>query len=366
MDADEFNEFISSCIYHQVTFVLKNLISKSIDYLLNQYIFFARLAKHMELKQNKQQCYELPVVPAIYEVGVIFLAKFVANKGSDDYKDNLVTVFTDIDKLHQKLIDNPSDSNWYLDYYSDNNPNPAKQDNYGSYNESMNENNNNNRNRNDNNYNNYNKNYNDYSKKENEPNYPSSNRSTVNPYNSSNINIGKYSSNNYEDENKRNENSNNSQHNVCDVLLDRLFNIRTKDRRDISLRESLHEFIDSFYERNLNEKCCRCSACINDNHGQRKTKAEFIEVLKLLKYFYNLDVFSPDKCYIYNSTGSVNDYVYTDDTLPTFQHFLNQLIHIEAYFKTVGNFIGNFKELIQKANYALAQNKKSFDMETNF
>ncbi|OUM57575.1 hypothetical protein PIROE2DRAFT_67816, partial [Piromyces sp. E2] len=83
----------------------------------------------MEIKQNKQQYYELPVVPALYQIGVVYLAKYVSNYGNENYKDEMITFTTDIDELYRKLKENPSECNWYLDYYSENNPDPAKEDN---------------------------------------------------------------------------------------------------------------------------------------------------------------------------------------------------------------------------------------------
>ncbi|ORX45555.1 hypothetical protein BCR36DRAFT_585583 [Piromyces finnis] len=357
MNDCELKEFMNSCIYHQVTFILRNFICKCIDYLLSQYIYFSRISKQIEINQNKKQYYELPVVPAIYQVGIVLLAKYVANYGQDNSENNYLTYSTNIETFNRKLR---KEQQQFSDSFnnetipssssssSSSSPPPPPPPN-GQATIPMNTNNN------------INSWYLTPSKVKDKEYSPS--MSYLPPQTPSTF---------IEEEKKVKEKMEKEKeeylhtYNICDELLDQLFSIKTKDKKDISLRESLHAFIDTFYDKNLNEKCGGCHSCIHDNHGQCKTKAEFIEVLKLLKYFYHNDMYHPDNCAVYQSTDDMNNHIYTTDTKPTYQFFYEELVRVEMYFKSAERFSVNFKKLIKEANFTLSQNRNFFDMETQF
>ncbi|KAL6612979.1 hypothetical protein U3516DRAFT_868905 [Neocallimastix sp. 'constans'] len=265
MEVNEIDNFMSSCIYHQIAYILKNVISKSIDYLLNQFMYFCRLAKHKAIHLEKPQYYEFPSVIFIYEIGTIFLSKYVANHGIDDYNDQIVTFKTDIEELRQKLKNNS-------------------------------------------------------------------------------------------------------------------FENKIKSQYDIIIGKDIHDIIDLYYKSNMENKYYYCKYCqkqkksqnnINNTNGSNnnkplKTKEEFIELLKLLKYFYNLDEYIHQNCNIYKCHNQINNYLFTDSSLPTYQFFYDELVKINSYAVEAKQYVDNFKYLIEKAKNALNQGLDSFEIDTKF
>eukprot|EP00833_Pecoramyces_ruminatium_P002838 jgi/Orpsp1_1/1176870/evm.model.c7180000059338.1 len=123
MTIEEMKEFMSSCIYHQIVFILKNVISKCIDCSLCSFIFLSRITMKKLTISKIFYYYEFPSIIALYEIGTIYLAKYVANNGSDIYNDSIIDFSTNIDELKKRLKSGVSDNNWYIgkQYLSDTN-----------------------------------------------------------------------------------------------------------------------------------------------------------------------------------------------------------------------------------------------------
>jgi len=353
MTNNELNDFISSCVYHQIVFILKNFLSKSIDFLLNQNMFYLRIAKKKESQINMIQYYEYPSVIALYEYGVVYLSKYVANYGNDYYNDNLITFSTDIHELNKKIKNNYDDNNWYI----------GRQEPYDtlSYLKNLNK-----ENSNDNNKNNQNDNANN--------NYYYSNNEDYNNNNNSNNNNGNNYLNNYSNVNNKDDRKESfmetkvdydyidMKYNICDKILDLISHSEGRD--DINLGEKLYKIIDMHYCQNIKEKCTGCKDCLN-NHGSDNSKENFIEILKLLKYFCNLNEYIPNNCDIYKCRDHINNYIYFDSSIITYQYYFNELSKMEYYFKSIDTYIKNFKYLINKAKEALNQGIHMFDVDSN-
>ncbi|ORY07575.1 hypothetical protein LY90DRAFT_678279 [Neocallimastix californiae] len=255
MENNEMNEFFHFCIYHQITFILKNIISKCIDFLLNNYMYYERLAKLKVNNLNKPHYYEFSSILSLYEIGISYLSKYVVSHDENEFKT----------KTKYKI------------------------DEYNLY-------------------------------------------------------------------------------DICEPLLELINNSEKKEENDITLEKPINDLIDQYYYKNINARYKYCKYCCrylkknwrNDN----ERKEDFIEILKLLKYFYNIDEFIPQNCPIYKSLQSINKYLYTNSSLPTYQYFLEELISISKYFKEVDNYIENFKYLIEQANFALRNGKDSFEINT--
>ncbi|KAG4084352.1 hypothetical protein H8356DRAFT_1016091 [Neocallimastix lanati (nom. inval.)] len=330
MTNNELNDFISSCVYHQIVFILKNVLSKSIDFLLNQNMFYLRIAKKKESQINMIQYYEYPSVIALYEYGVVYLSKYVANYGNDYYNDNLITFSTDIHELNKKIKNNYDDNNWYI----------GRQEPYDtlSYLKNLNK-----ENSNDNNKNNQNDNANN--------NYYYSNNEDYNNNNNKSFM-----------ETKVDYDYIDMKYNICDKILDLISHSEGRD--DINLGEKLYKIIDMHYCQNIKEKCTGCKDCLN-NHGSDNSKENFIEILKLLKYFCNLNEYIPNNCDIYKCRDHINNYIYFDSSIITYQYYFNELSKMEYYFKSIDTYIKNFKYLINKAKEALNQGIHMFDVDSN-
>eukprot|EP00833_Pecoramyces_ruminatium_P003952 jgi/Orpsp1_1/1177984/evm.model.c7180000063625.1 len=133
MDIKEVNDFMSSCLYHQIIYILKNIISKSIDFFLNQYMYIVRLAKFKEHLLNKPQYFELPTAMSLYQIGILFLSKYIANNGKND--DNyLISLSTNLKELNERLKEDNNENNWYIGKQypnqNDNNTNNNEPKNY--------------------------------------------------------------------------------------------------------------------------------------------------------------------------------------------------------------------------------------------
>jgi len=297
MTEEEINDFLSSCIYHQMAFILSNILTKCIDFLLNQHLVISRIAKFIEIKQKKPQYYEGPSIFALYELGVVYLAKFISNHSVDYYDDQVHTISTNVDQMIEKLKRNSSDNNWYTGK-----PKIIKE--------------------------------------EQQTNHKVSLINQANLEKDFDIN------------------------NLCEPLLEFIYNAKSKDPFDLNFDDILYKFVDHYYHRNMEKKYHHCKKCLNTNKNKQYSKEEFIEVLKLLKYFFNTDEYTPDKCYLYKYYNKINDYLYFDSTNPTYAYFLNELIKIERYFKNTDEYIENFKYLIKKARYSTKYGLNSFEMNS--
>lgn len=365
MTNEEIYEFNSSCIYHKIICILKNVINKNIDWLLNQYIFLSRLSIKKAIESEKTQYYEFPSVIALYEIGTIYLSKYIANHGIENYSDDLITFFTDIDKLKVKINSN----NWYFGMSNYLNINEKKTDKIDKI-ETFNI-------KNSTNLiieNNKNKNI----KKMNQD-IDSNNRNKIFKNEFISVHENDYYNNNDDDNKNFYTNTNNKQffknelHNnenkiekskdICEYILELIINSK-KPTEYCNLGEILHDFIDHNYHNDIKEKKHCCKECINGN--KNNSKDEFIEILKILKYFYHANNFVPKHCSIYKSHDNVNKIVYTDSSLPTYQYFYNELSKLLLYTKEAADYVNNFKYLIDKANYALNNGIDSFENDTIF
>ncbi|KAL6597665.1 hypothetical protein U3516DRAFT_606082, partial [Neocallimastix sp. 'constans'] len=324
MSNDEMNDFISSCVYHQIVFILKNIISKSIDFMLNQNMYILRIAKKKENQLNKTQYYEYSSFFTLYEYGIIYLSKYVTNHGLDYYDDHLITFSTDIYKLNQKIINNYSDDNWYV----------GRQEPYDTdgHLEDV--------------------------KKEDICCKPIISNLIDNDNNNKNDNIKNSSF-----ENKIKYDNINIKYDLCDIILDLLNDSIGRD--DINLGKSLHEIIDLYYYPNIEEKYHSCKKCLkNNDYGH--SKEYFIEILKLLKYFINLNEYTSDNCLIYRCNNQINDFLYSDPSIITYDFYFKELIKMEFYYKGIGKFIENFRYLIDKANSAINQGTNTLNIDSTF
>jgi len=330
MTKDETNDFISSCIYHQVVFILKNILSKCIDFILNQNMYFLRLAKYKETKENKSQYYETPCVISLYEYGIIYLSKYVANHGNDNY-DDLVTFSTDIEELNKRLKNNYNDKNWYV----------GRQEVYDNPQSAI-----------------------DQNKECNEDNKNIDDLKNIFNIINNDINIDNNNSNISQtkvtmecDDNIINSN------NLCEQILDLIRISEGKD--DINIGQKLQNLVDLSFTKNIKEKCHTCKNCLK-NTDFDNNKEMFIEVLKLLKYFINHDEYIPRCCNIYKYHDNINNYLYTNQSLITYKYYYNELIDMEKYIKGIHDYNENFKYLVNKANNAIKKGMNSFEIDTHF
>ncbi|KAG4107215.1 hypothetical protein H8356DRAFT_920920 [Neocallimastix lanati (nom. inval.)] len=258
-------------------FILKNVISKCIDCLLTYYVFLARLSMKKVISTNKYYFNEFSSAMALYEVGIVFLSKYVANHGIDDYGDNLINFKTNIDELKDRLKMSVSNDNWYIgkQYLSDTQKIQIS----------------------------------NIINTENQSPIDKNHKNSKNI--SQNINFDKYKNqNNYDND-------------------------------------------------NLNNCCC--------NSDENNTKENLIEILKFLKYFYNISEYVPKNCIILRSHDDINNFLFTDNSsTPSYQFFYNELIKIGSYMKEVNIYVQNFKNLINKANYSIKHGIDSFENDVLF
>jgi len=295
-------------------------------------MYFLRIAKFKEAKDKISQYYETPCVISLYEYGIIYLSKYVANHGNDNY-DNLINFSSDIEKLNKRIKkSNKDDNNWYIgrqEAY-----NPPSQNSKDSYEGA----------------NNMIKSENDLKKE-----YLSGQTTIIsnNPFPLSHIEMKM----------ENEEVKINDSYSLCDQILD-LINI-SEGKDDISIGESLQKLVDLHFYQNIKKKCHTCKNCIRNNNFDN-TKEMFKEILKLLKYFINLDEYTPHKCNIYKCHNQINKYLYSDSSLITYKYYYNELIDMEKYIKGIHEYNENFKYLVDKANTALKKGNNSFDIDTHF
>jgi len=318
---NEMNDFMYFCIYHQITFIFKNIVSKCIDYLLNQYMYVVRIAKFKDPILNRPQYYEFPTAISLYQVAVIYLAKFVANNGKDYYNDNIITFSTDISKVNKEIKKKNNVNNWYFGKQKTSYSNERKNSKSNKINNTNNESNFLKTNNNDNTtYNIKNKEYSDQIE---DPLY------------------------------------------ICNKLLELIYNSKMKDVHDISLDDNIYKFIYLHYHQNLQKKCHNCKAC-QSNRELDKTIETFIEILKLLKYFFRANLYLPNKCLIYRNDDRMSKNLHTDPNVIVYKLFYNVLLDMEVYDKEVGEYIKNFENLNELANEALKEGRNFFEIDPKF
>jgi len=324
MTVDEMSDFISSCIYHQIVFILKNIISKCIDYILNQNMYFLRIAKFKESKEKISQYYETPCVISLYEYGIIYLSKYVANHGSDNY-DDLINFSSDIEELSKRIKKNKDDNNWYIGRQEAyNTPSQNPKDSY-----------------------------------EETDNMIKSEDNLKKEYFSGQTTINSNNYLSYIEMKMENQDNKMDSYSLCDQILDLIYISEGKD--DISIGESLQNLVDLYFYQNVKKKCHTCKSCIRNNNFDN-TKEMFIEILKLLKYFINLDEYTPFKCNIYKCHNQINKYLYSDPSLITYKYYYNELIDMEKYIKGIHEYNEKIKYLVDKDNNALKKGDNSFDI----
>jgi len=383
MTKNELNDFMTSCIYHQIGFILRNIICKCIDFLCNQYIFYARIAKLKEINMEKPELYEFFSVVALYEIGVVYLSKYVKNHGVDFYHDSVITSFTNIEQLRNHLKDDTYNNNWYIgkQYTSDtykikiqNIINTVNQPGYTHYtvqtrpeNESLIIMNNKDNNTNESQYSNniyLNKNFNVHN------NYYYNNDIFNNNINSNDIdNIFNNNNKSYKPTiNVDYIKSDDGIISICDKILELIYNSEAETKYDLTISQEINDYVDTYYDRNMNCKKYCCKECYRQRYEiqNNKTKENFIELLKILKYFNNIDEYVPQNCDIYKCVDQIDNYLYTDSSIPTFQYFYDELIKIKKYNKEAGEYADNLGYLINKANNAIRFGLDSFDNDVVF
>lgn len=366
MMIDDLIVFSSSCIYHQLTFILKNILVKCIDYLLTNYIILARLSEKKEVDEKKLLYYEFPCHISMYEVGIIYLSKYVSNQGIDNYGDCLISLSTDMNELKKRINSSSSNDNWYFgklchcnknkwEHYIDSNKNsPLSIEKSNNKNRKLSENKINEIDNNKEIIFENNKDFIQFKKID-----ENINKANNQDNNDNNVEFSKGKLK----ENKECENDNKDPLNICNYIMN-LINVGESNNYDeVDVEKALHDFIDLNYDKNLKEKSQCCKGCAQKDINN--TKENILEILKFLKYFINLDYYLPKNCVISKNFENLNASVYTDQTTPTYQYIYNKLKKVGSLTESEF-YINKFEYLIEKANNALKNKEDSFENDVIF
>ncbi|ORY27393.1 hypothetical protein LY90DRAFT_513439 [Neocallimastix californiae] len=322
---------------------------------------------------EKIDFFEFSSIYIIYQIGVVYLSKYVANHGVDFYQDSVITAYTDIKQLKNRLKDDTYRNNWYIGKQYTSDSHKIKISNIiNSVNQPVNA---------------Y---YTVKNRPENESLIIKDKKTNSYPnnslYNTLNDNNFKSVYNNYYfnintniDTNTTNESikqnisvdyieTNDGLINICDKILELIYNSVAETKYDINLNQEICDFVDTYYYQNIKSKSYCCKDCYRHKHDycNDKTKENFLELLKILKYFYNIDEYVPQNCDIYNCNEEINNYLYTDSSIPTYQYFYDKLIDMKKYFKEASVYSDNFGYLINKANHSIRFGLDYFDNDVVF